>query len=75
MATEIMIPKLGLTMEEAILTKWLVGAEHKVKAETVIAAIETDKIAFEIESPAEGWVYPIVQDGANVLVSQVIGYI
>lgn len=75
MATNIMIPKLGLTMEEALLTKWSVDAGQKVAAESVVAVIETDKISFEIESPAEGWLYPVVKQGTKVLVAQVIGYI
>jgi len=75
MATEIKIPKLGLTMKEAKLVKWLIDAGQTVAAERTVALIETDKVSFEIVSPANGIVYPVVATGSTVLVAQIIGYV
>jgi len=75
MATEIKIPKLGLTMKEAKLVKWLIDAGQTVAAEQTVALIETDKVSFEIVSPAKGIVYPVVATGSMVLVAQIIGYV
>jgi pyruvate dehydrogenase E2 component (dihydrolipoamide acetyltransferase) len=75
MVTEITIPKLGLTMEEANLVKWSFDTGQTVAAEQTVALIETDKVSFEIASPVKGLVYPVVPAGTTVLVAQIIGYI
>ncbi|RLC04745.1 MAG: 2-oxo acid dehydrogenase subunit E2 [Deltaproteobacteria bacterium] len=75
MAIEIKIPKLGLTMEEAKLVKWSFNAGQAVAAEETVAVIETDKVSFEIVSPADGIIYPLASLGTMIQVSQVIGYV
>ncbi|WP_457552204.1 dihydrolipoamide acetyltransferase family protein [Desulfobacula sp.] len=75
MVTEITIPKLGLTMEEAKLVKWSFDTGRTVAAKQMVALIETDKVSFEIVSPVKGLVYPVVPAGTTVLVAQIIGYI
>ncbi|RUA01259.1 MAG: dihydrolipoamide acyltransferase, partial [Deltaproteobacteria bacterium] len=40
MAQEIKIPKLGLTMTDAILASWLVPAGAQVTEDQIICAIE-----------------------------------
>ena len=52
MATEITVPKLGLTMTEANLVKWAVASGQSVTIEEIVAVIETDKVSFEIVAPA-----------------------
>jgi pyruvate/2-oxoglutarate dehydrogenase complex dihydrolipoamide acyltransferase (E2) component len=54
MATEIRIPKLGISMTEATLTEWLVEDGAEVAAGTPLYAIEMDKSTNEIEAPASG---------------------
>lgn len=56
MATPIVMPKAGNSVEECLLTGWRVKAGDVVKAGDIVADIETDKAAFEIESPAAGTV-------------------
>lgn len=51
---DIRIPKLGLTMESADLTIWLVAVGDRVEEGESIAEIATDKIDHEIEAPASG---------------------
>ncbi len=75
MVTEITIPKLGLTMEEAKLVKWSFDTGQAVAAKQMVALIETDKVSFEIVSPVKGIVYPVIPAGTTVLVAQIIGYI
>ncbi len=75
MATEIVVPKLGLTMTEADLTKWTVASGQKVASGDVVAAIETDKVTFEIVAPSDGLVHPIAEVGTTVAVAEVIGYV
>src|SRR5262245_58572012 len=54
MPTEILMPALSPTMEEGKLAKWLVEEGQTVKAGDVIAEIETDKAAMEVEAVDEG---------------------
>lgn len=51
---DITIPKLGLTMESAVLAKWLIADGDPVKKDQPIAEIATDKIDYEILSPGDG---------------------
>ena len=76
MATKIIMPKLGLTMEEGKLVKWLVEEGSRVSRGQPIAELETDKITTEIEAPAGGLLGPIIaQAGQTVAVTEVIGWI
>ena len=59
MATPIMMPKAGNSVEECLLTTWRVKPGDTVKSGDVVADIETDKAAFEIESPAAGTVLAV----------------
>lgn len=54
MSTDVTIPKLGLTMETAVLHTWLVQDGATVAVGDPLAEIGTDKIDHEIESPAAG---------------------
>lgn len=75
MSTEIIVPKLGLTMKEAKLVKWLFDAGQTVAADETVAVIETDKVSFEIVAPANGIVYPVSTADTMVMVAQIIGYV
>ena len=75
MAVEIKIPKLGLTMTEATLVSWSIGAGQSVEEEQIICVIETDKVTLEITAPAAGLVHPVAAPGARVVVAQVVGFI
>jgi pyruvate/2-oxoglutarate dehydrogenase complex dihydrolipoamide acyltransferase (E2) component len=54
MSTEILVPKLGMSMTEGVLTEWLVADGAAVEAGTPIYALETDKSVQEIEAPVAG---------------------
>jgi pyruvate/2-oxoglutarate dehydrogenase complex dihydrolipoamide acyltransferase (E2) component len=75
MAVEIAIPKLGLTMTEATLVSWSIGAGERVAKGQMICIIETDKVSLEMEAPAAGLVHPIVEPGRRVAVGELIGYV
>lgn len=62
MATEVILPKWGLTMEEATLSSWLVGEGDRVEEGQIIAEIETEKINNELEAPASGVITKILID-------------
>ncbi len=54
MATAVIMPRQGQSVESCILVEWLVQAGDRVEAGAPLASIETDKAVFEVESPATG---------------------
>ncbi len=75
MAEEIRIPKLGLTMTDAVLSGWMVSAGEEVSADQVVCALETDKVSFEVPAPCTGWLHPVIAAGIRVEVGEVVGYV
>lgn len=57
MATEFFVPKLGQTVEEVILVKWLVSDGAKVAMGDPIVEVETDKAVFPVEANAKGFIH------------------
>jgi pyruvate/2-oxoglutarate dehydrogenase complex dihydrolipoamide acyltransferase (E2) component len=71
--TDIVIPKLGLTVEEVTIAEWYVEAGHEVAVDEPICEVETDKVTQEIVSTVAGTITEIVADeGATVEVGDVI---
>jgi pyruvate/2-oxoglutarate dehydrogenase complex dihydrolipoamide acyltransferase (E2) component len=54
MSTEIKIPKLGISMTEAVLMEWLVSDGAAVEVGTPLYSMENDKAVQEVESPVAG---------------------
>lgn len=63
MATEVPMPKFGLTMEEAMIIEWLVADGEHVEADTPILLIETDKTETEVGAPGSGRLHHIGRPG------------
>lgn len=62
MATPILMPRQGQSVESCILVEWKVKAGDAVKTGDPIASIETDKAVFEVESPADGQIIELFFD-------------
>lgn len=54
MATPVIMPKQGQSVETCIITQWFKAAGDKVSTGDILFSYETDKAAFDLESPAEG---------------------
>jgi len=54
MATPVEVPKLGNTVEECIVGRWVKHPGDAVAAGDVVAEIETDKTTFEVTAPVGG---------------------
>ena len=64
---DVTIPALGMAMTGAVLTRWYKEPGEVVAAGEVIAEIETDKSAVDLESPAAGVLGPhLVAEGTEV---------
>ena len=76
MATEIVMPKLGLTMESGAISAWLVAEGQEVQKGQALLEIATDKVTMEVEAQADGILRKImVLAGQEVPVSTTIGVI
>jgi pyruvate/2-oxoglutarate dehydrogenase complex dihydrolipoamide acyltransferase (E2) component len=75
MATEIILPKLGFSMDEATLTEWLVVDGGEVTEGAPLYAIESEKSVQEIEAPASGTLRVIKEPGEIYQVGTIIGEI
>ena len=54
MATEILLPKIGFSMNEGTLAEWLVADGAQVAEGQPLYILESDKSANEVEAPATG---------------------
>lgn len=73
---EVVIPKLGESVIEATLTRWLKGKGEMVREDEPIAEIATDKVDSEVISPVAGkLVKQVVGEGDVVAVGATIAVI
>ncbi|MBP7601534.1 MAG: E3 binding domain-containing protein, partial [Thermoflexales bacterium] len=73
---DVIMPKLGFTMEEGSIVRWLKQAGDAVTQGEPIVEITTDKTNMEIEAPATGILADLrAAEGDTVLVTQVIAVI
>ncbi|MYG84178.1 MAG: iron ABC transporter ATP-binding protein, partial [Gemmatimonadetes bacterium] len=76
MATEIIMPVLGMTMESGIIVEWMKEEGDSVAEGEVLFNVETDKSVMEVEAKASGTLLKILHGpGDDVPIQQVIGYI
>ncbi len=76
MAQAVIFPKLGQTMEEGAIVKWLKKEGDPVAKGDILFEIETDKANLEVESFFEGVLLKIyVREGITVPVNTVVGYV
>jgi len=57
---EIVMPKLGESVEEATITKWFIKENDTVKEDDILVEIATDKVDSDIPSPVAGRVSKVL---------------
>jgi pyruvate dehydrogenase E2 component (dihydrolipoamide acetyltransferase) len=73
MAYKIVMPQLGLTMEEGSVTTWLKTPGDWIDKGEPLFMVETDKIEMEVESMGKGYLGPIqVENGLKVPVGTLL---
>ena len=75
MRTDVIMPKMGMSMESGIVSEWLAEDGDTVSAGQIIANIETDKIVNNIEAPVDGTLHILAETDEEIPVAQVIAYI
>lgn len=73
MATAINIPKLGMTMSEAKLVEWKAKEADWIEKGSIVLAIETEKLTWEVEAVASGFLHILIGKGNNAEVGEVVG--
>ncbi len=54
MAYEVLLPKLGQTVEESRIVEWLKAEGDPVERGDVLFTVETDKAVLDVEAPRRG---------------------
>jgi len=76
MAIPIEMPKLSDTMEEGVLSAWLIDEGEEVSAGDVLAQVETDKATMDLEAFDEGVLLKkVIDEGDAVPIGQLIAVI
>jgi pyruvate dehydrogenase E2 component (dihydrolipoamide acetyltransferase) len=67
MAVAVIMPKQGQSVETCIISKWFKKKGDNVAAGDILFSYETDKAAFDLESPSDGILLDIFfEEGAEV---------
>lgn len=69
-STILRMPKIGMEMTEGVLARWLADDGAPVRRGQPLYEIETDKVASEIEAPADGVLRRIGEAGATYPVGE-----
>ncbi|HEV2194384.1 MAG TPA: E3 binding domain-containing protein [Candidatus Acidoferrum sp.] len=75
MPQRIVMPSMGMYTEEGILTAWLRPAGARVEMGEAIVEVTTEKVTFEVPSPAAGILHHVAEPGASLCVEALMGYI
>ena len=74
MATEFLMPKLGLTMEEGTITEWFADDGNSITAGEPLLRIETDKTETDVEAAGTGRLHRVGQVGETFACGDRIGW-
>jgi pyruvate/2-oxoglutarate dehydrogenase complex dihydrolipoamide acyltransferase (E2) component len=75
MITEVLLPKLGFSMNEGELVEWLVADGGQAIAGEPLYSLESDKSTQEIEAPVSGTLKILKPVGETYVVGTVLGEI
>jgi len=75
MATRIIMPKLGMAMDDGTVVKWLKDDGAEVKKGEPVVVVMSKKITYEVEAAADGIVRHVAQPKDVCDIGQVIGFV
>ncbi|HEY6869419.1 MAG TPA: biotin/lipoyl-containing protein [Novosphingobium sp.] len=75
MATEVLLPKIGFSMNEGTLSEWLVADGGQAVEGQPLFSLESDKSTNEVDSPASGTLKIIARVGEIYEVGTVLAII
>ena len=75
MTTEVLLPKIGFAMNEAVLSQWLIDDGAQVLQGQALYSIESEKSVEEIPAPASGTLQIVAAVGETYPVGTVLAHI
>lgn len=75
MAVEVLLPKIGFSMNEGTLAEWLVEDGGQAVEGQPLYALESDKSTQEVDSPASGTLKVIAEIGETYEVGTLLATI
>ena len=75
MAVEILLPKIGFSMNEGQVAEWLANDGDEIAEGQPLYSLEADKSTNEVEAPASGKLRIVAQLGETYEVGTVLGFI
>ena len=72
---DILLPKLGFSMNEGVLAEWLVADGGQAIEGQPLFALESDKSTQEVDAPASGTLKILKPAGEMYIVGTVLGEI
>jgi pyruvate/2-oxoglutarate dehydrogenase complex dihydrolipoamide acyltransferase (E2) component len=75
MAVEILLPKIGFSMNEGQVAEWLAKDGDQVTEGQPLFSLEADKSTNEVEASATGKLRIVAETGQTFEVGTVLGYI
>ena len=75
MAVDVLLPKIGFSMNEGTLAEWLVADGGQAVEGEPLYSLESEKSTQEVESPASGTLKIIAQTGETYEVGTLLATI
>lgn len=72
MAKKIVIRRMGQTMKEGTITRWLASEGEQIKQGQPVYELEYDKASVEVESPCDGVLHIIASEGDTLPVGETV---
>ena len=73
MATAVVLPKVGMTMEEGTLVRWLAPDGAVVTSGQPLFEMETEKVEMEVEADADGVLHQLVREDTTLQPGDLVG--
>lgn len=75
MAVELVMPKLAMAMQQGTIIEWTIQEGTRVERGQIVLIIETEKVSYECESPADGFIHILVAPDTTVPVYEKLALI
>lgn len=75
MATDVLLPKIGFSMNEGTIAEWLVENGAQVSEGQALYSLEADKSTNEVESPVAGTITILTEVGETYEVGTIVARI
>jgi len=75
MAVQILMPKLGMSIAPLTLIEWKAKEGEQIEQGNIVLVVETEKIRYDVEAEASGFVHILVEEGQEVPIGTVVGLI